>query len=83
MGNVICCGASGQHKEIKYESKLYKPVEFQQRLEEIIDFWFKLDNDAPLGLSTYDRDTTLPNEYMIRWFKQNEDFDNLVKSRFK
>jgi len=45
-------------------------------MEEIIDFWFKLDIDQPLGLSSYDRDTSLPNEYMMRWFKQDETFDN-------
>lgn len=56
----VCCGAAKEHQDIKYEKKLYKPVEYQQRLEEIIDFWFRLENDGTLGMSTYDRDTSLP-----------------------
>ena len=52
-------------------------------MEEIIDFWFKIDDNEALGMNTYDRDTSLPQEYMSRWFKQDEDFENLVKGKFK
>tara|TARA_B110001450_G_C17462855_1_gene416939 strand:+ start:69 stop:269 length:201 start_codon:yes stop_codon:yes gene_type:complete len=64
----VCCG-SQKHSEIKFEKKLYKPVDFQQKMEEIIDFWFKIDDNEALGMNTYDRDTSLPQEYMSRWFK--------------
>jgi len=61
---------------------MFKTVEYQQRMVDIIDFWFRDDNDQSLGPKPYDRETTLPQKYMIRWFKQTEEFDEIVKKKF-
>ena len=78
MGN--CCSAPGQNVDIG-AAKLFKPVEYQQRLEEIIDFWFRGDNNVS-EYTAYDRETSLPPRYMIRWFKPDDDFRNIVKTKF-
>jgi uncharacterized protein (DUF924 family) len=47
-----------------------------------LDFWFRPDNDQLLGPVAYDRESSLPSRYMMRWFKQTEEFDEIVKQKF-
>ena len=60
-------------------------VKYQQRLEDILDFWFRGSDDPDQITVTnpYDRETTLPRKYMKRWFKGNEDFDKMVFKNFR
>ena len=59
-------------------------VAHQQRLEDILDFWFRGSDDPnEIGMANmYDRETSLPKQYMVRWFKGNQQFDALVRSNF-
>jgi hypothetical protein len=58
---AVCCGAPNDESKFNgvLNSKLIRPVNFQERLEEILDFWFRGDNDTS-ELNNYDRETTLP-----------------------
>ena len=92
MGNVCCGDPSDSTLENKSKFKPVKNnvvikrkmVKYHQRLEDVLDFWFR-DSDDPQKISvtnTYDRETTLPKKYMKRWFKGNEEFDKLVQKNF-
>jgi uncharacterized protein (DUF924 family) len=60
-----------------------RPVDYQQRLEEILEFWFRGEDEPSIsGMSTYDRESSLPSKFMMRWFKQSESFDDFIKDNF-
>lgn len=66
----FCCNSTDKDTNINVNRRLYRPVEYQQRLEDILEFWFKGDNEPSIaGLNTYDRESSLPPKYMLRWFK--------------
>ena len=69
----MCCSQPEKTAIIDFNSKLYKPVDYQQRLEEILDFWFRSDDDDHIGgihsSIAYDREQSLPQKFMMRWFK--------------
>ena len=83
MGNV-CCGPPSDDSKFLADSnrKLYRPVNYQQRIEDILDFWFRGDNDTN-ELTNYDRETSLPQAFMLRWFRPNEEFREIVKFKFE
>jgi len=43
----------------------------ESRLNKIIDFWFRPGDDinSTAKGKLYDREETMPREYMMRWFK--------------
>ena len=58
MGAACCCADPGHPTMTDWNSRLYRPVEFQQRLEEILDFWFRDESaDGGINLNLYDRET--------------------------
>ena len=87
---VCCCANSKQTLEPNFRPQFKqkpikrKMVKHQQRLEEILDFWFR-DSDDPQKVQVpnkYDRESTLPKKYMKRWFKSSDEFDILVQQNF-
>lgn len=53
----ICCSNPEQDTNIQVNKKLYRPVDYQQRLEEVLEFWFRGDDEPAIaGLNTYDRE---------------------------
>ena len=56
-----CCTASQENNfdTTKQDSKLYRPVEYQSRIDDILNFWFKIESQSQSG-EEYDRDTSLP-----------------------
>ena len=71
-----CCGSSPKKQDFsalpETKSVTIQPLNFQQRLENIVDFWFKIDDQQDIKSSfIYDRETSLPKECLLRWFKPN------------
>lgn len=88
----VCCCSNSEKTTLEPNTKRQakpqpikrKMVKHQQRLEEVLDFWFR-DSDDPdkiQVINKYDRETTLPKKYMKRWFKGTEEFDQLVQKNF-
>ena len=76
MGQVCCA-----QKDDPLGTTL--PVDFQDRLDFVLDFWFQCElPDGSTDLS-YDRESSLPPRYILRWFKQSEQFDSVVKEKFE
>ena len=61
-----------------------KPVNYQQRLEYILDFWFRMDDEVGIGaMLAYDRESSFPSNLKRRWFKPDDSFDAMVRQNFK
>ena len=81
MGALTNCCGNPQHEKIDARDLMFKPVDHQQRMYDILDFWFRPDNDQTTVVA-YDRESSLPSRYMTRWFKQGDEFDEIVKKKF-
>ena len=44
MGTSCCCG-SADNEKVDFGSKICREVDYQQRLDKIIDFWFSCEDD--------------------------------------
>lgn len=69
MGNT-CCGNSDSSTNIDY-----RPVEYQQRMEEILDYWYRQDDKPGISGQFYDRESSIPTILSKKWFDKNYHID--------